>query len=58
MRKNKEKSNGSINVYSGDIHSITSLPAKLCYVLVVFALLRGQPIDQSHAAGHSTTGKK
>ena len=58
MTKIKEKLNNNINVYLGDIHSITSPPAKLCYVLVVYAKLRGQLANQSHMTGHSTTEKE
>ena len=56
--KNKEKSSSNMNIYLGDIHSITSPPAKLCYVLVVHAKLRGQLADKSRMTGHSTTGKE
>ena len=47
-----------MNIYSGDIHSITSPPAKLHYVLVVHAKSRGRSADQSHMTGHSTTEKE
>ena len=44
--KNKEKSSSNMNIYLGDIHSITSPPAKLCYILMVYTKLRGWSADQ------------
>ena len=43
---------------SRDIHSITSPPAKLCYVLVVHAKSRGQSVDRSRTTGRWTTEKE
>ena len=47
-----------MNIYSGDIHSVTSPPAKLCFVLVVHMKSRGRLANQSHTTGHSTTEKE
>ena len=41
-----------------DIHSITSPPAKLCYILIVHAKSRGRSVDQSRTTGRSTTEKE
>ena len=56
--KNKEKSSSNMNIYSGDIHSITSPPAKLHYNLGVHVKSRGRSADKSHMTGYSTTGKE
>ena len=47
-----------MNINLGDIHSVTSPPAKLCYILVVHAKSRGQLADKSRMTGHSMTGKE
>ena len=43
---------------SRDIHSVTSPPAKLCYILIVHAKSRGWSVDRSHTTGRSTTEKE
>ena len=43
---------------SRDIHSVTSSPAKLRYVLVVHAKSRGRSVDRSRTTSCSTTEKE
>ena len=43
---------------SRDIHSVTSPPAKLHYVLIVYAKSTGWSADQSRMTGCSTTEKE
>ena len=58
MEKVKEKLNSKINIYSRDIHSVTSPPAKLCYILIVYVKSRDQSADQSRMTSHSITEKE
>ena len=56
-QKIKENQLSNISIYLRDIHSVTSPPAKLHYVLIVYAKLSGQLANKSHMTGHSTSGR-
>ena len=57
MKKIK-KSQVVIWTFIQEISTLSHPPAKLHYVLIVYAKLRGWLADQSHMTGHSTTGKE
>ena len=56
-QKIKENQVSNISIYMRDFHSVTSPPAKLCYVLIVYAKLSSRLANKSHTTGHLTKGR-
>ena len=55
--KIKENQVSNISIYLRDIHSITSPPAKLCYILVVYTKSSGWLANKYCMTSHSTSGR-